>query len=101
MSPSSKAKFKNPRAKYNFQGRTCSIAGVGSYVPERILTNADLEQMVNTSDEWITTRTGIKERHIAAKNEFTSDLGARAALRAMQAAGVTAEEIDLIVVATI
>jgi 3-oxoacyl-[acyl-carrier-protein] synthase-3 len=57
--------------------------------------------MVNTSDEWITTRTGIKERHIAAKDEFTSDLGARAALRAMEAAGVTADDLDLIVVATI
>ena len=65
MSPTSK-KFKNPRAKYDFKGRTCSITGVGSYVPERILTNADLEKMVDTSDEWITTRTGIKERRIAA-----------------------------------
>jgi 3-oxoacyl-[acyl-carrier-protein] synthase III len=101
MSPSTKPKFKNPRAKFNFLGRTCSIAGVGSYVPEKILTNAELEKMVNTSDEWITTRTGIKERHIAAKDEFTSDLGARAALRAMEAAGVTAEDLDLIVVATI
>src|SRR6516162_10746150 len=101
MSASPAARFKNPRAKYNFQGRTCSVSGVGSYVPTKILTNADLEKMVNTSDEWITTRTGIKERHIAAKDEFTSDLGARAALRAMQDAGVTAEEIDLIVVATI
>ncbi|HEV2392330.1 MAG TPA: beta-ketoacyl-ACP synthase III [Verrucomicrobiae bacterium] len=101
MSPLPKPKFKNPRAKYNFQGRTCSIAGVGSYVPARILTNADLEKMVDTSDEWITTRTGIKERHIAAKDEFTSDLGTQAALRAMKRAGVTPEQIDLIVVATI
>src|ERR1022692_4223799 len=76
MSPSPTSKFKNPRAKYNFQGRTCSISGVGSYVPERILTNAELERMVDTSDEWITTRTGIKERRLAAKNEFTSDLAA-------------------------
>jgi 3-oxoacyl-[acyl-carrier-protein] synthase-3 len=101
MSPSTKPKFNNPRAKYNFQGRTCSIAGVGSYVPEKILTNADLERLVSTSDEWITSRTGIKERHIAAKDEFTSDLGTRAALRAMEAANVTAQDIDLIVVATI
>ncbi len=101
MSPTSKTHFKNPRAKYNFQGRTCSIAGVGSYVPAKILTNHDLEKLVNTTDEWITTRTGIKERHIAAKDEFTSDLGAQAALRAMHQAGVTAEQIDLIVVATI
>ena len=54
------SKFKNPRAKFNFQGRTCSITGVGSYLPAKILTNADLEKMVDTSDEWITTRTGIK-----------------------------------------
>jgi len=70
-------KFKNPRAKHNFQGQTCSITGVGSYVPEKILTNADLEKMVETTDEWITTRTGIKERRIAAANEFTSDLATR------------------------
>ena len=93
--------FKNPRAKHNFQGRSCSIAGVGSYVPEKILTNADLEKMVETSDEWITTRTGIKQRRIAAAYEFTSDLAAKAAGRAMQMAGVTADQIDLIIVATI
>jgi 3-oxoacyl-[acyl-carrier-protein] synthase-3 len=93
--------MKNPRAKHNFVGRTCSITGVGSYVPERILTNADLEKMVETSDEWITTRTGIKERRIAAENEFTSDIAAQAARRAMAMAGVTADQIDLIIVATI
>ncbi len=97
MSP----KFKNPRARFNFQGRTCSISGVGSYVPARILTNAELERMVDTSDEWITTRTGIKERRVAAKNEFTSDMAVKAAQRAMKMAGVTAEQIDLIAVATI
>ncbi|HUB86674.1 MAG TPA: beta-ketoacyl-ACP synthase III [Verrucomicrobiae bacterium] len=97
MSP----KFKNPRANHNFQGRTVSITGIGSYVPEKILTNADLEKMVDTSDEWITTRTGIKERHLAAKDEFTSDMAARAAQRAMKMAGVTADQIDLIIVATI
>ncbi len=101
MSPAHTSKFKNPRAKYNFQGRTCSVAGVGSHVPAKILTNADLEKMVATSDEWITSRTGIKERHIASKDEFTSDLGAEAARRAMHMAGVAAEEIDLIIVATI
>jgi 3-oxoacyl-[acyl-carrier-protein] synthase-3 len=95
------AKFKNPRAKHNFQGRTCSITGVGSYVPEKILTNADLEKMVETSDEWITSRTGIKERRIAAKDEFTSDMAAKAARRAMKMAGVTGEQIDLIIIATI
>src|SRR5215475_8617760 len=101
MSPLSKPKFRNPRARYNFQGRTCSIAGVGSYVPAKVLTNADLEKIVNTTDEWITPRTGIKERHIAGKDEFTSDLGTKAALKAMTRAGVLPEEIDLIVVATI
>jgi 3-oxoacyl-[acyl-carrier-protein] synthase-3 len=70
-------------------------------VPAKILTNQDLEKLVDTSDEWITTRTGIKERRLAAKNEFTSDLAAQAALRAMQKAGVVAEQIDLIIVATI
>ena len=91
----------NPRAKHNFAGRTCSIAGVGSYVPERVLTNAELEKMVDTSDEWITTRTGIKERRIAAAGELTSDLATKAALRAMEMAGVTAEQIDVIIVASI
>ncbi len=94
-------KFKNPRAKYNFVGRTVSITGVGSYVPEKILTNLDLQRIVDTTDEWITSRTGIKERHIAAKDEFTSDLGAHAAQLAMKRAGVTAEQLDLIIVATI
>jgi 3-oxoacyl-[acyl-carrier-protein] synthase-3 len=70
-------------------------------VPEKILTNADLEKMVETSDEWITTRTGIKERRIAGANEFTSDLAAKAAERAMKMAGVTADTLDLIIVATI
>jgi 3-oxoacyl-[acyl-carrier-protein] synthase-3 len=93
--------FKNPRAEHGFQGRTCSIASVGAYVPDRILTNADLEKLVETSDEWITSRTGIKERHIAAEGEYTSDLAARAAQRAMENGGITAEEIDLIIVATI
>jgi 3-oxoacyl-[acyl-carrier-protein] synthase III len=96
-----KPKFKNPRARHNFQGRTCSIAGIGSYVPVKILTNQDLEKMVETSDEWITTRTGIKERHIAAKDEFTSDMAARAAERAMKMAGITGNQIDLIIFATI
>jgi 3-oxoacyl-[acyl-carrier-protein] synthase-3 len=94
-------KFKNPRARHNFQGRTCSIAGVGSYLPEKILTNAELEKIVETSDEWITTRTGIKERRMAAKDQFTSDMAAEAAKRAMKMAGVSAEQIDLIIVATI
>src|SRR5215831_4285885 len=101
MNSSNTESFKNPRARYNFQGRTCSITGVGSYVPAKVLTNADLEKLVETSDEWITTRTGIKERRMAAKDEFTSDLAAKAATRAMQQAGVTADKVDLIIVATI
>ena len=91
----------HPRAKHDFKGRTCSIAAVGSYVPERILTNAELEKMVETSDDWITSRTGIKERRIAAKDEFTSDLASKAALLAMERGGIKPEQIDLIIVATI
>jgi 3-oxoacyl-[acyl-carrier-protein] synthase-3 len=101
MIPPASKSFKNPRAKHNFQGRTCSVAGVGSYVPEKILTNADLEKMVDTTDEWITTRTGIKQRRIAAAGEYTSDLATKAAQAAMKKAGVTADQIDLIIVATI
>jgi 3-oxoacyl-[acyl-carrier-protein] synthase-3 len=101
MSLLRKPRFKNPRARYNFVGRTCSITGVGAYVPARVLTNADLEKMVDTTDEWITSRTGIKERRIAADNEYTSDLALQAALRAMKDAGVTAEQLDLIIVATV
>ena len=96
-----KPNFKNPRADHNFQGRSCSIVGVGSYVPSKILTNHDLEKMVETSDEWITTRTGIKERRIAAENEYTSHMAAEAAKRAMNMAGVKPEEIDLVIIATI
>ncbi len=96
-----KAKFKNPRADHNFQGRSCSIVGVGSYVPSRVLTNHDLEKMVETSDDWITTRTGIKERRLAAENEWTSHMAANAAEKAMKMAGITAAEIDLIIIATI
>jgi len=99
--PTTTPKFINPRAKFNFQGRTCSIAGVGSYVPARVLTNAELEKSVNTSNEWIVSRTGIKERRIAAKDEFTSDMAAHAARRAMEMARVTPEQIDLIIVASI
>jgi 3-oxoacyl-[acyl-carrier-protein] synthase III len=80
--------------------RTVSIVGTGSYTPERILTNADLSRMVDTSDEWITTRTGIKERRIAAEGENTSDMAAKAALRALEQAKVSAADVDLIIVAT-
>jgi len=80
---------------------TCSIIGTGSYVPVRVMTNDDMSKIVDTSAEWITTRTGIKERRIAAADEATSDLASNAARKAMEAAGVTAEEIDLIIVATV
>ncbi len=76
------------------------ISGTGSHLPEKVLTNADLEKMVETSDEWITDRTGIKKRHIAAEGETTCDLAEQAARRAMQAAHVSASDIDLIIVAT-
>lgn len=81
--------------------RSVGIIGTGKYVPKRVLTNADIEKMVDTSDEWIVTRTGIKERRIAAEWELTSDLAFHAAERALQAAGIVAEELDLIVIATI
>jgi len=74
--------------------------GSGYYVPERILTNADLEKMVDTSDEWITTRTGIKERHIMAPEQASSDLAIEAARKALDDAGVTTDDIDLIIVCT-
>src|SRR3954469_24155534 len=80
--------------------RTVSIVGTGSYLPERVLTNEDLSKIVDTTDEWIITRTGIKTRRIAAKDEHTSDMAARAALAAMEQAGVAGEEIDLILLAT-
>jgi 3-oxoacyl-[acyl-carrier-protein] synthase-3 len=76
------------------------IAGTGSYLPKNIRTNADLETMVDTTDEWIFTRTGIRERHIVADDEQTSDLAVNAAQNAMISAGVLASEIDLIIVAT-
>lgn len=76
------------------------IAGTGGYLPKRILTNAELETMVDTTDEWIVTRTGIRERHIAAENEFTSDLAYEAGRLAIESAGITAQDIDMIIVAT-
>ena len=76
------------------------IAGTGSYLPNRVLTNAELEKMVDTTDEWIVTRTGIRQRHIIADDEFTSDMAAASARQAMDAAGIAAAQIDLIIVAT-
>lgn len=76
------------------------IAGTGSYLPEKVLTNHDLESMVETTDQWITDRTGIKKRHIAADDETTTDLAYQAALKAIDAAGIENNDIDLIIVAT-
>src|SRR5476649_896973 len=76
------------------------IDGTGSYLPEKILTNADLEKLVDTSDEWIRSRTGISQRHVAAEDETTTDLAEHAARRAMEAAGVSPADIDLICVGT-
>ena len=76
------------------------VLGCGSYLPERTLTNADLAKTVDTSDEWIVQRTGIRERHIAADGELTSDLGVKAALAALEDAKVDAQSIDLIIVGT-
>lgn len=80
--------------------RSVGIAGLGSYVPERVLTNADLERMVDTNNEWIVSRTGISTRHIAADNQSTSDLAYEAAKKALDDAGMEAQELDLIIVAT-
>lgn len=80
--------------------KAVGILGVGSYVPEKILTNKDLEEFVETSDDWIVERTGIRERRIVESNVTTSDLAAHAAERALLSAGVTADQIDLIIVAT-
>ncbi|HET6264448.1 MAG TPA: beta-ketoacyl-ACP synthase III [Usitatibacter sp.] len=76
------------------------ITGTGGYLPEKVLTNKDLEAVVETSDEWIVSRTGIRERHIAADGQFTSDLALEASRRALSAAGRTAADVDLIVLAT-
>jgi len=77
-----------------------AITGVGHYVPEKVMTNADLEKMVDTSDEWIRTRTGISERHIAAEGEFTSHMGTKAARGALEKAGLAPEDVEAIYVAT-
>ena len=81
--------------------RAAGILGVGSWAPPRVLTNHDLEKMVDTSDEWIVSRTGIRERRIADPDMATSDLAVEAARRALADAGVDAAELDLIVVATV
>jgi 3-oxoacyl-[acyl-carrier-protein] synthase-3 len=80
--------------------RSASILATGAYLPSRVMTNADLEKMVDTSDEWILSRTGIRERRIAEEGELTSDMGARAAEQAIQQAKIDPKTIDLIIVAT-
>jgi 3-oxoacyl-[acyl-carrier-protein] synthase-3 len=77
------------------------ITGTGSSLPDKILTNADLERMVDTSDEWITTRTGIKQRRIASEGEYTSTFAVQASLRALEMAGITADKLDLIILGTV
>lgn len=76
------------------------IVGIGSYLPDKVLTNSDLEKMVDTSDAWITERTGIKSRHIASQNEYTSDLAVQASLMALKDANITAKDLDMIILAT-
>lgn len=86
----------------NFSSKNLArIIGTGSYLPQKILTNQDLEKMVDTTDEWILTRTGMKERRIAEAAEYTSDMGLKAGRQALEAAGIYAEELDLILVATL
>ncbi len=93
--------MKRPKTRTRQPSRTVSIVGTGSYVPERVLTNSELEKSVETTDEWIVTRTGIRERRIAAPGEFTSHMAAKAAQRAIDQASVKATEVDLIIVATV
>jgi 3-oxoacyl-[acyl-carrier-protein] synthase-3 len=78
-----------------------AFRSIGAYVPEKVLSNEELSAMVDTSDEWITKRTGIKERHIAAEDEKTSDMGVKAALQAIERSGINKEDIDLVVCGTI
>ncbi len=78
-----------------------AMRSIGAYVPEKVLSNSDLEKMVDTTDEWIVKRTGIKERHIAAENESTSDMGAKAAGLAIERSGIAKEDIDLVLCATV
>jgi len=89
------------RAKVGNQGRSVAIVGTGAYLPDRVLTNQDLEKIVDTTDEWIHTRTGMRERHIAREDEATSDMSAIAAQQALESAGVDPADVDMILVATI
>lgn len=78
-----------------------AFRSIGAYIPPKIMTNADFEKIIDTSDEWITKRTGIKERRISEENEASSDLGSRAAEVAIQRAGISKEEVDLVICATV
>jgi 3-oxoacyl-[acyl-carrier-protein] synthase III len=93
------ASFKSAKSSGGFLMYS-KIIGTGSYLPAKILTNFDLEKIVETSHDWIVSRSGIVERHIAADNELTSDLALQASLRAIESAGVSVEEIDMVIVAT-
>jgi 3-oxoacyl-[acyl-carrier-protein] synthase-3 len=93
------ASFKSAKSSGGFLMHS-KIIGTGSYLPAKVLTNFDLEKIVETSHDWIVSRSGIHERHIAADNELTSDLALQASLRAIEAAAISAEEIDLVIVAT-
>ena len=99
MTKSCNPQLRNPRSKQ--PPRSVHIVGTGSYLPARVLTNADLEKQIDTTDEWIVSRTGIRERRIASAQECTSDMGAEAARRAITQAGIDVEEIDLIICATL
>ena len=90
----------NSKAMNNGAKNYSRIIGTGGYLPEKIVTNKDLESMIDTSDEWIETRTGIRERRIAADDQFTVDLAQQASLRALESADIDAQQIDLIIVAT-
>ena len=92
--------LRNPRAEYGFRVRTCSIAAVGSCVPERVLSNAELARQLTVTEDWILRRTGIRERRIADANESTSVMATWAATHAMAKAGVLASDVELIIVAT-
>lgn len=98
MSESPASKVKVPEAR---MVRRVRISGTGSFVPERIMTNADLEKIVDTTDQWILDRTGIRERRIAGPDQPTSFLAAEAARRALADAGITGEQVDMIILATI
>src|SRR5207248_2049874 len=93
--------IRGGRVKAKASGRPVTITGLGCYVPERVLSNDELAKYVDTSDEWIRTRTGIRERHMAAETEAMSDLALPASKRALEQAGLAAADVDLIIVATV